>query len=672
VTHDDARRALSERMDGEHLSSRTVAALERHLAACESCRAFDAGAWRLREAARFGVAEPVPDLVSPIMRAVAAQASAHRLRRPMRAPGGRGRVTALGAVAASVAVGVIAGSLTVGGPWRPGDHTTLATAAEVSAGVAAAAERIDAYQATFAITESDPTGPAHRRDLTMSVAFRAPEQFRLDVTDHTPGADVRFAGDDLELIVNGDSSYQVAPSACPIGVCPSRERVVRNRLPFSSATPAPTDLILPVSTLVDAREMRVVRAGHVLGRDAIEVMLPFERARPLFPFLELGGRWRPFFPMDRVAIWLDRQSWFPLGYSVYPATGLARRAWELRFGMGPEPTAQPIFQVRAVSIDERAPGSSTFRIPYAPSPTNEGARAVSIDALDEAVRFTPVTPTVVDGLPLYRAIVPETERDAAVLTYSSGLSWLKLDETQASTGDAFFGPIGAHAREVRVAGLGTAFYDPASIHHGRRLAIHTADGQDLYLETNLSRQRLLAAAAALNISAAPLPATWLTSSSPLGETRRVTLDEAVTDVPFPLLVPASPPAGYTLTSVETVTVSGVPSVNLYFEADDGAAETGGLRLHEEAASILPPGSAPHEFTVTVRGVTGRWTPDRHQLEWVDDGVYYSLDGGGLELADLAAVADGLVPAVVPTPSGSAVDASPATMDTGSAPPMPAP
>jgi hypothetical protein len=45
----------------------------------------------------------------------------------------------------------------------------------------------------------------------------------------------------------------------------------------------------------------------------------------------------------------------------------------------------------------------------------------------------------------------------------------------------------------------------------------------------------------------------------------------------------------------------------------------------------------------MRGVVGRWTPDRNQLEWVEQGVYLSLDAGGLPLADLLAVAVSLEP-----------------------------
>jgi hypothetical protein len=641
-------------MDGERLSGRTAAGLDRHLSACAACRRFESGAWRLRETARFGVAEPVPDLVDRIMRSVVAEGTAgrRRLRRRERGPR-RARIAwtrSLAPVVAAVVVGLVAGSLTVGGPWRSDDRTSLASAADISAGVAAAASQLRAYQATFAIRQIDPAHAPRERDLSMSVAFVAPERFRLDVADQTPGAGTRFPADNLELVVNGSAAYQVAPSACPLAVCPPRERVVRNRIPFSSATPAPTDLILPVSTLVDSRETTVVGRGIVAGRRAIELRLPFERARPLFPFLALGGTWRAMFPGDRVDLWLDARSWFPLRATVYPAAGPDRDEWQLRFGLPDEPPGEPIFDVRALSIDETPAPDATFRIPHVRDPADEGGRAVSVP---EVVRRVPdaIAPEEVAGLPLYRAVVPESEQARAVLTYSSGLSWLKLDETHASSGDQFFGPIGAHARSIAIAGVGTAYYEPASARHGRRLAVHTASG-DVYLETNLSRERLLGSAAALDLASAPLPPSWFQTSSPVGTTRREPLDQAIGAMSFPVLLPTDAPRGFSATSAEVVRVGEARSLNVYFQRDDTAFDSGALRLHEEPARELPPASAARQFSVVVRGLEGRWTPGRHQLEWIEGGVYVSLDAPSLALQDLLDVAATLGPALSPSPASS--------------------
>jgi hypothetical protein len=42
--------------------------------------------------------------------------------------------------------------------------------------------------------------------------------------------------------------------------------------------------------------------------------------------------------------------------------------------------------------------------------------------------------------------------------------------------------------------------------------------------------------------------------------------------------------------------------------------------------------------VEVGGVQGRFIPDRSQLEWIDGGLYRSLDAPGLALEELLAIA----------------------------------
>src|SRR5204863_3353475 len=133
----------------------------------------------------------------------------------------------------------------------------------------------------------------------------------------------------------------------------------------------------------------------VEGHDAVLVRLTFARARPLFPFLELGGNWRPFFDDDRVELWLDRTNWFPLRYTVYPSTDPARRAWELRFGRPAEPPDEPILDVRLTSLDAAPPDPSTFDVPGWSSP-----RTLPLSEFPRRVGYLPVTPTSPGGLEL--------------------------------------------------------------------------------------------------------------------------------------------------------------------------------------------------------------------------------------------------------------------------------
>jgi hypothetical protein len=201
---------------------------------------------------------------------------------------------------------------------------------------------------------------------------------------------------------------------------------------------------------------------------------------------------------------------------------------------------------------------------------------------------------------------------------------------------------------VQLANGSVAYYEPATTDHGRRLSIHAA-GTDLYVETNLSRDKLLRVAGSLPVTGIPIPQAWAVRSSPEGVTERVTLLQAAAEMPFLVLLPASDglPAGYAVASAELVRLHKNTALNVYFQQLDTDPGTGGIRLHEEAAKKLPPASSAIQSEVEIRGVTGRWTPDRNQLEWVDQGVYYSLDAAGLSLADLLAVAALLEPYAEP-------------------------
>ena len=662
--------ALSERMDGEHLSPRVTAALDQHLAGCSTCRAFEQRSYRLREQARFAIAPAVPDLVGPIMAAVEREsqvrAPARTGMRVMRTTGERQLrrplFRTLAPAVAALLVGAIAGSLLVGGPFpEPGGRSAIAAAA-VTRGVASAASKLSAYQANFQITEYHFSTDVPVRELSMNVWFEAPERFRLDIADHTSYPDTGFTPTDLSLVVNGPTWYSSGPAPCQFSRCPQKQTVITHRVPFSSTTPAPTDLVLPVTTLADANQLTVLGLGTVLGRNAVEVQLPFERARALFPFLDLGGSWRPFFPNDRVVLWLDASSWFPLRWSVYPASGLERDQWALRFGLPEEPSKSAIFEVSALSVDERVPTPGTFTIPHVKTATDAGATVIDLADASKQTGFAPVIPGTVEGLDLYRVVLPPAEEqptaDETLITYSKGLSWLKVGETRSWSQDAFFGPVGFHAKQVALPNGGIAYYEPASADHGRRLSIHSA-GVDLYVETNLSRQDLLGVAGSLPARGIEIPESWRVRVAPGGVTERVSLAEAAAQLPFPLLEPHHLPAGYDLASAELVRVRDRLGVNVYFQQSDADLGSGPIRFHAEAGQELPPASAASQSAIEVLGTQGRWTPDRGQLEWVKDGVYYSLDGPGLGLEDLLAVAasmgplDSLDSGAAPSPSATA-------------------
>jgi hypothetical protein len=639
VNHEQAERLLSARIDGERLSTRASASLEQHLATCAECRAFERGAYRLREAARFQVAPAVPDLVDQIMSAVGAESERPRsvlqVVRPARPPR-RSILPRLAPVAAALVVGALIGSLVVGGPWQRPENGAALAATEVTEGISAAAARLDAYQATFVIDERHLSPEVPERHLTMRVSFEAPERFRLDVIDRTdyPTA---ATPTNLRLVVDGSTWYAAGPAPCPTATCPQRESVVRNRLPFSTAAPIPTDLVLPISTLADADRLTVLGRGTMLGRPAVRVEVPFERAEPLFPFLSIGGDWRPFFPNDRVRIWLDERNWFPLRWDVYPATGDERDAWALRFGLPDEPSLRSVFSVRALQVSLDTPDAGEFAIPATNSSQDQGARVVELADVRRATGFEPVAPSMVGGLDRYRVVLPRDDVGETLVAYADGLAFLNLGETRSWNGDAPFGPVGVQAEEISLTSGGVAYYEPASRDHGRRVAIHAA-GTDLYLESNLPRSELLAAAAALPVRGLPMPDSWTHRKVGAATAVRVSLENARASVPFPIELPTALPAGFGLASVELVDAGYGAGVTLYLRDQDADAGIGTIRLHLEAASSLPPATSAAQSTVAVGGVRGRFTPDRSQLEWIDGGLYRSLDAPGLGLEELLAIA----------------------------------
>jgi hypothetical protein len=356
----------------------------------------------------------------------------------------------------------------------------------------------------------------------------------------------------------------------------------------------------------------------------------------------MGGRWRPFFPNDPVRIWLDAESWFPLRWRVFPARGPARDQWQLRFGLEEERPKRWIFDVVASSVRLSAPAAGVFEIPSTARTEDQGARAVSLEEVTRETGFEPVAPPwELGGLGLYRVVIPDAASDEQTLvTYADGLSFVKLGETRSWTADEPFGLTDIRAEEVVLDGASVAYYEPATETQGRRLSIHAA-GTDLYVETNLPRVRLLDVAASLPVTGLEMPDEWRLHETDGGLVERVTLAEAQAAVPFEIATPERLPAGFTLASAEIVEVEGDVGVNLYFREAEVDVGVGTVRLHLEAGRELPPASAARQSAVEVGDAQGRWTPGRTQLEWIDAGVYHSLDvpeGSDLRLADLLAIA----------------------------------
>jgi outer membrane lipoprotein-sorting protein len=499
---DRAQALLSARMDGAHVTRRQAEVADVHLAGCTACRAFQARSARVRTAVRIRPAADVPDLVDPIMRTVTAEAA----RRPARPT--TGRVSQL--LAAALA-GVIVGSVLVGGPWEQRSTRSVAIAS-VARGIRSVARSVEAYSATYSIEEFGLAPQVPERRLRMELAFLAPQRFRLEVRDLTSYPSGAWTPTDITYVEDMPATFLSSPSGCPATlqeICPPTQTTVTTSSPYSAAAPLPADLILPIATFGSTRGIEVIGEEDIDGRRAVRVELSFDRAAPLFPFLRLGGTWRPFYGGDRVVLWLDAESWFPLEYTVFPSTAPERRQWEMRFGRAPERVDIPILDVRVESTTRAAPDASAFAIPRAAAPVD--VRLVDAPGY---LGYLPATPTSPGQLRLASVIAPAPEAPTtprSLLVYTDGLDYLRIAERPGWRGPGPFGPVEVGAERVELAGGSVAYYEPPADGLGRRLAIH-GERTDLYLDTNLTRRRLLAIAASIPVGGLPFPPTWSGSS----------------------------------------------------------------------------------------------------------------------------------------------------------------
>ena len=500
---DRAQLVLSARMDGEHVGGRHGTDVDSHVESCPACRAFAEGSARVRTAVRIRPADPVPDLVDRIVGSLEqapplerAATSTRRHRKPLR------RAMP---VAAALVAGAVIGSVIVGGPFRGRDRDAISAQA-VAQGVRAASPGLDSFRGTFEIVERGLAPEVPERRLQMRVAFLPPQRFRLEVDDRTAYPSAAWTPTDITYVEDMPATYLSGPTGCPTGLpadaCPTRRTTVTTTSPYSLAAPLPADLVVPLRTVGSARGIRVLGTEQVGDRDVVRVETTFDRAAPMFPFLRLGGTWRPFFGGDRVELLLDAESWLPARITVFPADGARRRDWELRFGLPIEVPSTAILDVRATSIDPGEPDPSLFEIP------GRAGGALDIASLAERLGYRPATPTDTGALELATAVAPPEGVGAprSLLVYADGLEYLRVGERPGRVTGRAFGPVGPDATRVTLPGGGVAYFEPAADGLGRRLAI-IGDDTSLFLETNLPLRDLLAIASSMPVRGLPAVAS---------------------------------------------------------------------------------------------------------------------------------------------------------------------
>jgi hypothetical protein len=621
-----AERELSARLDNE-ADRRVAEAVETHLATCARCRSFVAGAGRIRELTRVEPAGTIPDLVPRIMAEVRRVPAPRRLAPLARRPPAWGRYVA------AFAAGAVIAALILGGlpGLRRGPSPALAT--EIPQEIAAISDEVASYRATFAIVERGFHPRVPRRTFVADIGFGAPERFRAVITDTTSYPSEVWPEGDVRLEVDSERWLLEGPATCPregLPACALDDRVVQpvtGREPFDGDALLPTDIVLPVQMLSGTERVRVVGEEEALGRDAVVVELAYRDASPLFAYLHAGGSWRPFFPQDRVLVWLDAESWFPLAYEVRAASSPERPQWATRNALPDEPSGSVLFRAEATALRIDVPSPLPLELPD--TARDEGFVDLSLERAGAAAGYRPVVPGELLGLEPHRAGVfdaPGHPPDEVLVSFARGLTWLKLRQTRAWSQSALFGDVGGLAAPVAI-GDGVGYYEPATATLGRRLSIHAA-GMDLYLESNLPRDDLLRVASSLPVRGGTAPSDWLT---------RVPVADALARAPYGLM-PSRLPDGYRLWAAELPPGGGL---TLHFRRPGVELDGTGIRIHQVAGQTMAPPLDPAVLAVRVRGFLGRYSPTRAELEWVENGVYRSVLGTALDLSGLLAVAESL-------------------------------
>ena len=638
---DRAEGALSALMDEPGPAPQ---GLEEHVRSCPRCRGFEARSWRVREAVRLELAPPVPDLVPAIMDRVREGASGGG--RAGRRPGVRR------ALALALAAGLVAGFVLANGGLLPrSGGSSKALASQIPPALVRAAETLRGYTSTFDITERNWTAAVPLRRFVAHLSYRAPEDFRAQIADLTGYPSNQWPRNDLSMVSNGRAWRTYGPAPCPaaaLPACPSGEPALREvvgRPPFDARTPMPSDLIVPMTVLAAQERVDVLGPDPVDGRAAEAVALPYQEAAPLFGSLEFLGSWRPFFPQDRVVVWLDRATWFPLKFEVYPAAGPERSLWAAQNGLPPEPPGTAVFSATVRSFSTRVPAGAVFAIPRVRGATDEGFR----DATPPS-SGSPGLPRSTAGLRLIRfgRFEPGPGRPAGetVAAYASGLAWLTVTRATGWAERRLFG-VDAFPQRVILPGGAVGYYEPATATDPRRLALHTVAGQIL-VQTNLPLAALLRVAGSFPDPGLPEPASWRIDRWAGGVVEQdLAPADAVARAGFRVLVPGWLPDGYRAAAAETVSgpatgaggsAGPATGVTLVFRRPAAELDGLGLRWYQAEGQPFPPPTGAGEEQVLVRGLVGRWSPEEHTLEWVEGGVYRSLTGPGFDLSTMLRVA----------------------------------
>lgn len=603
MRRDELREDVSRYFDGE-LTDEDTARIEELLASSEEGQAYLARIRQLRSQLRPGSTDPGPD----VTRRVLAEIARETARRPAR------RLRVAAAFVAGIAGGVVFIGLALRQP-------APVAAADIPDQVLAAQSHVTSLSALLHIVERGWHPDLPKRTFTGSISYQAPESMWIEIRDDTVYPTGSWVPNDSRAVVDQDRAWSRSVAACPTEALPDctptepRAMVTTGREPFPDASPAPLDLIVPVAGFSRAGEPRLLGFRDIDARRAVGVEVTAAQVAALLDGLTGAGNWREVHPTDRVDLWLDQDALVPLALTVFPADTSDRTLWATRRGYHDSPDV-PILEVRwtEVTIGNAEP----VDFPALP----EDAPIVDSGFVDgQPADLDTLTPgRLPEGMTLHRAgtIGAESGSSVSVASWSDGRAWLKVRWTRDWQATRLFGDLGILVREVPV-GSGVAYVSE----HGDRIAMH-GDDIDLVIMGSLPTETMISLADSLDIAGRPVPADWAEAATSSVDGARSAIDD--------LLLPDDlegfgPPAIHVETGVAILAYAG-PGNRAFL-------------LTQAVDRDLSPPLEANVRGVTVRGIGGRYSPDRGLLEWVEGDLAFGLTSTTLSLDELVSIAETL-------------------------------
>jgi Putative zinc-finger len=620
VRCDDARVAISLRLDGELPGGADVRAVDEHAEACAECSGFERHAERVRAALRFEPVGAVPDLAPAVLADLGPRESSGPPvtgygGRPRRPPPRPQRPLVVAAALAAIA-GMAAGVTFVG----LGREPRSPAAADLPDRVVAAQTGIESVDAGFRLVEGGTAVGGGARRIEGRLVYEAPESLALTLRE--PGS--RDA--DLELVVNGEHWWQSTVRAC--SPTPDRTgcsdaarrwvRSVRGREPFSESSPVPLELINPVDGFTPAAStLTGLGTRTIADRRAVGVAVTAAQMGPFLDGLSIGSHLRAVHPSDPVELWLDDEHLVPLEVTVRAGSGPDRARWASGQGADERPGDTVLrFTVTSVAINGPV-ADDAFATP---------ARTTSDETLDAGFRPAggaggPVPSDLPDGFRPFRSgtITGTGGPTIAVSSWTDGRAWLAVRSTRDWPGGRLFGGLGTSVRTVDLDDAGVAYVSD----DGRKVALH-GDGLDVVVSGSVASDELRAVAADLGVMGLPVPRSW-------DESATATLGEAAGALPG--LLVATDLDGF---GPPTIRIADGMVIQDYAGAGDR-----GFTLVQSAIDHLTPPANGDAVGVDVRGTAGRYSTERGQLEWVEGGSTHGLSSHTLALAELLTLAASL-------------------------------